>query len=484
MAKIWIKDENGNKVQVEKKTVKYFEKEDFIVNGEVLYSYNIVPEEKPVENNSVLKTTAEYISANISTTITKNRLFTKKDINNAQKKLREDMNTAYEIFKLRWQADSTKTIDIQTYNITKTGEELKRETLNLHECNEYFAKIVYSKEPTCKTIIKIENQHIFDPRKNNEYCIIDHVNSIDEGSLGDVYDAAYAAAKKDGFSYKESYTMKKFCKALNNCKDPSKEYKTFIRNHYFPKKVYLICNDIDNYDARYAYNCWSKRNVDIMVIQADQIARQYKFDNFTNNRNRKIAETWRSAIGWEFEAPISRIPTNNNIDMYAIGNKEKRKELIDKGVKVTKVTTKTDKFQRSNTAIASDKTVNRMVYHTVWERKHELFNETIQNGNGLYKFNDIEEKQGIQKERPTSFLDIDTVICTCCGRPRPQYNHKNRFQEYTDKIICPNCEAEFESNGYEFVPYYEDNYNDEFDTYLDDIIGELAETKEFSEYIE
>lgn len=462
---------NGNKTQKGKKVITYFERDN--ETGK-----QIIPEEKPVKENSVLKATAEYISIDIPTQITKNRLFTKEDADKARKKLKEDMNTVYEIFKLRWEADTTGTIDIQTYNISKAGEKLTKETFNLHDFNEYFAKLVYSNEPACKTIVKIENQHIFDPRKNNDYCIIDHVNSIEGNGLSDVYDAAYTKAKEDGFSYKETYSMKKFCQALNHCKNPSKEYKTFVRNHYFPKKVYLICNDINNYDAKYAYNCWKKRNIDIMVIQADQFGRQYKFNNFTDNRNRKIAETWQHAIGWEFEVPISRMSMNNNIDIYAIGNKEKRKELIEGGVKVTKITTRTDKFQRSNTAIASDKTINRMVYHTVWEKKNELFNETIQNGNGLYKFNDIEETKGMLKERPISFLDIDTVICTCCGKPRPQYNHKNRFQEYTDKIICPNCEAEFESDGYEFVPYYEDNYNDEFDIYLDDIIEELTESIE------
>lgn len=482
---------NGNKTKINTTSIKYFKRDE--------YGKQIIPEEKPVKDNAVPKMRAEYVTIDAAPVISKTRLINSKTMYDLKHNLVPQLNLAYKILEEAIEnikkPDEIPTIEALTYVIDKNGERLERKIFNIHEFNNYCAEMVYgSQDKKMKAIRSAENFHVFDPKNIANYCIIDHVNSLSGGIykrdekgrlkdtlLSELYDAAYRQAEEDGFEFEQRYTMKKFCKALNGSPSPSKKYKTWVRRTYFPKKVYLICDSIDNYDAKYAYKCWADRKVDVMVIQANTEMLKYKYHNFTEDRNRKVAETWSSAIGWEFETPLYRTSKENNLDIYAVGNKEKRQELINRNVKVTKVTSRTDKFIYYNSAIVPDNKVSNMVYHAVWEKHQGLYDETIQNGNGIYKYNDTEEYDGIMKERPTSFLDIDTVICACCGRPRPQYNYKDRFQNITNKIICPNCEAEFDSDGFEFVPYFEDNYNDEFDTYLDDIIASIDSEEDFDE---
>lgn len=488
MAKIYLKtrDANGNVIVKERKLVKYFEKEDFIVNGKTLYTYDVIPEEKDVPENAVPKVKAEYVSVKTKSnnnrpetiewqgeTVKVPKLYTPKMINSFRGSA--GIETSIKVARKLFFENPTRSITVQICTITKEGEKLERVQMNINEFNNFTGKMLFVDK--LDSYRQLKWFHVFNPKANNNYCIIDHVNSIsgkkikENGKikdvlLGEVYGAAYQAANEDHFSYQQIYTMKKFCKTLNNSPNPSKKYKTWVRNNFYPKKVYLICDNISNYDAKYAYKLWTDRGVDCMVIQAEQFNRKYKFNN-TNSIETKVSETWGSAVGWTFSAPLTRLSNENNIDTYATGNSERRKELIERGVKVTKVTTRADKFQMYNKVLATNEERKDAARNIIWKHKVGILPKM---------FIDLEDdKYGIKKTRVTYILEPDEVICECCGLPRNIHNHKNKFQQIVDKVICPHCETEFddECGLIEIGTYFDDNCFDENEEYMDDIISSI-----------
>ena len=466
----------GNKAKKRTKVIKYFERDE--------YGKQIVPEEKEVKENAVPKKRAEYVSVRTRSTNDRTdtieyqgeivkvpHLITPKEREylKTSERLRADLRKARELFF----SEPFKTIEALTFKMSKEGEDAERRTFDIHEFNNYVAKMIF--EDSIESYRQLKRFHVYDPRQNNNYCIIDHVNSIsgekvkDENGkikdvlLGELYEAAYRAAKEDNFTYNSTFTMKKFCRALNNCTNPSKQYKMWVRDNFYPRKVYLICDNITNYDARYAYKLWTDRKVDVMVIQADQNSKYFSY-KATDDINRKVANTWSNAIGWSSEIPIYRAVKENNIDLYSVGNKSKRQELITRGVKVSKITTKANKFLIENRAVVTDKETKNIARNVIWKHKAGILNK---------KYIDlVDDKYEIKKTRTTYMLEMDQTICECCGKPRNIYNHKDRFQKITNKIICANCEAEFEDfeGIYDFKPYYEDSYKEDLDDYIDDII--------------
>lgn len=264
------------------------------------------------------------------------------------------------------------------------------------------------------------------------YAIIDHVNSIEHG-LGDAYKKVYKMIKEDHYKMNETcYKIKDVCYMVSPYTNHiSKKFKTWIRHNKNPEKVYLICENMRNADAKYAYNCWAERGIEVEVIEADPI----KLEDGTNPDNdRKTAMTWAKALGETFEAPIKR-------DYQELNSPDLYQERPDR------------KLYENNPLTGNHIT-------GTWHKGETMTNKQSRIARD-WQIKDFIKKYEIYKEKGylTECLDIDYTICPKCGKP-VKHNFWHEFRCSCGYQTCTDEEWEHPNP----LKYLED-IKEEYDTY-------------------
>lgn len=162
--------------------------------------------------------------------------------------------------------------------------------------------------------------------KNTNYCIIDHIGSLESNDIMKAcYKLAYNISDKEA-----TYTMKGFCQKISrnpNTKVSDKQ-KNFVRFNKHPEEVVLICNDF-NTNAQWIADIWAEKVDKLTVIEASTME-VYTLEDLhpewfhlqaTNSIYRRCANIWSKALGWSFSAPLYREARENNTESYVRNNK-------------------------------------------------------------------------------------------------------------------------------------------------------------------
>ena len=349
-----------------------------------------------------------------------------------------------------------------------------------------------------------------EPKKalKSNYAVIDHVGSLDEKDFEFAYSTIAARAYKHGYTYKKKslISIKKLCVASYNpfAKQPIcwkdktgklvydeekiASMKFAMRYQKSPKQVYFICYELDKNTEREVKK-WAERGIPVEVHELmthqhfayKDFAYSHQFYTETRfPRQREWAETWAPAFGDSFIAPepyrllkdrqtsvilpITRLNSENELDVYALGNREQRKELQNRNVKVSKVTSTAEKFLEQTRCIVPDADINHYAIEK-YQFKRFIDMHPHTTDSKIYW-----TSEGMDFE---DMLEIDRVICPHCGKPMNPHNHRDANQRLTEFIICTNCETQFDEDTFGGAypvcePYFEDS-SDEFDRWLDDI---------------
>lgn len=282
------------------------------------------------------------------------------------------------------------------------------------------------------------------------YAMIDHVGSLEwtpefmgckvvAKTLGEdkmktlnrvVYTTVNSMIKADGFE--KVFTVKE-CAKLESpfAKEITSKMKTRIRYIKNPKKVYLICNNAEDSNVKYAEKIWTDRGIDVKIIEVNPFEKTHKIDtDGSYDKKRRIAEIWANALGWSFSAPITRIQQENSIDNYS--KRSDHDELIARGeTHVTKVSSRPESFLLQQRVIASDAEIDAFIEHYMYYQK------IVKSG----------------QMKLSELLEPNWSVCPHCGKPI-------RLHEGNGE--CPYCDSIIEDDVV-VNAYYDDSYDEESD---------------------
>ena len=357
----------------------------------------------------------------------------------------------------------TTTYTCMIQSRSNNGEQEEVVKMNLHELNDYLASIIYA-ENISKKINDIKSFQITNKTNYNgksavtEYCVIDHVNSINNKKLiNKCYsEANRLAVKMYGVPQERVYKMKDFCNRTASHgnwakRDNGYGYKMRVRHRYNPTVVILICENIKNFSARQVYNAWKSHGVNIEVIQADTFMNERQFYTAGSAKRRTVGN-WAYACDWSLSAPLTRDTNLNSLETYC--KRSDADALREAGeMHVTKTSSRPESFLEQQRAVTPKREVDRL-HKTAFACKRFAITHPHATDNKFWTTEgfDVEE-----------FFDIDKVKCPHCGKAMNPHNHKDENQRETEFIICTNCETEFPEDTFEMFeckPYYEDNGDD------------------------
>lgn len=356
----------------------------------------------------------------------------------------------------------TNTYTCMCHTLDESGEHKEVTDMNLHELNNYLAKLIY--EPNLiKVVNEVRNFQITNKKSHRgtsavtDYCVIDHVNSINNKVL---INACYKEANRIAKSYKiedkRIYKMKEFCNRTASHSNWDKRdggfgYKMRVRHRYNPKLVVLICEDIKNLSAKQAYNAWADHGVEVRVVQANTFANERQFYT-TDSVKRNTVAKWSSACDWSLSAPLYRDIRENSLETYC--KRSDADYLREAGeLHITKTNSRPESFLEQQRVVTPKDEVNRM-HNTAFACRQFAINNPHSTDKVFWTTDgfDVEE-----------FFDLDKVICPHCGEAMNPHNHKDANQRETEFIICTHCETKFPEDMFEVFdckPYYEDNGDD------------------------
>lgn len=270
--------------------------------------------------------------------------------------------------------------------------------------------------------------------KNTNYCIIDHVGSIDSK---EAMENCYALAEEIKEHGKDkTYKMKAFCKKIYHLQnDPSKGQKFKVRFDKHPEEVIFICNDF-NTNAQWVADIWAEKVDSLKIIEAinydnpsetyltledihpEWFTERYMFEN---SIYRRCANIWANALGWTFTAPLYRDNKINATENY-VRNKQACQNVPETHQsKLSKIATRPESFLNSK-AVASEDECKQFFTHYKWLQQNDMLADSLEPGYEL---------------------------CPHCHRPI--------FESAED---CDWCDFHREA-PMNFTPYFDDSYNDE-----------------------
>lgn len=313
------------------------------------------------------------------------------------------------------------------------------------------------------------------------YAIIDHVGSVTEDEMKRVYKLVYHQASKDGFTKDSCPTLKKVCMAdspfARKVTDNMKYRARYTKN---PKRVYFIANKL-NSKSETELRKWCKRGIDIVLynVKDEEICtydrkmmvaspfvewekKNTQLDDGINDIKvqRCIASIWAPAFHYYFSTDtIIRYQDTIVPDNFI--KRPDHDEMVASGeTHFTKPFTSSAKFIEKNREIVTDEEIKEFIKYfeaylkltgcKVELRPNEYFGSVSGNIEAL-----------------SEFLEIDYTICKHCHRPRKLTQERNRYGKQIKGSVCPHCEAEFNEGRLGYDTYYEDNYFEDDEMYID-----------------
>lgn len=283
------------------------------------------------------------------------------------------------------------------------------------------------------------------------YAIIDHVGSI-ETDVRVAYSKVFTKANGEGYNKDNLFTMKKVCMMESPfAKEITDKMKYRIRYQKNPNKVYFICPEVNFYVEREIVK-WTDRDIPVRVFEIDR-NREYDYEtffdthqySFHDNRmsvNRRLAEMWAPAFGYQFSAPISRIDREMNAENFC--KRPDHDELVASGeTHFTKPFTNEETFLEMNCCIATDSEIKE--FRKYLDEYLAFTNCTIDTKVGA-SFGSVSGDTSALAE----YLDPDYIICETCKRPH---------RLHQGDVECPHCKAVM-TEDIVLETYFEDSFED------------------------
>lgn len=293
--------------------------------------------------------------------------------------------------------------------------------------------------------------------KNTNYCIIDHIGSLEST---DIMKACYKKAF-DISEKKATYTMKGFCQKISrnpNTKVSDKQ-KNFVRFNKHPEEVILICNEF-NTNAHWIADVWAEKTDKLTVIEAStnevytledlhpEWFATYQIDINEYSNPRRCANIWGNALGWSFSAPLYRDDKLNATENY-VRNKQACQNVPETHQsKLSKIATRPESYLKTK-AIASDKECKDFFEYYKYLYTTDSLETALEPGYQLCP----------DCGRP---INIDKAELELKSIPKTRFKHTTHYTPRQEDRVCMHCDlvvpAEMLNN---FTPYFDDSYNDE-----------------------
>ena len=295
------------------------------------------------------------------------------------------------------------------------------------------------------------------------YAIIDRVGSV-SANIKDVNKRIYTKAEKDGFKDKV-YEMKKICLADSPyAREVTDKMKWRARHTKNPERVYFVCPELNSFSER-ELKKWYDRCIEVWVFEADHNfiykyetvydTHRYTFHDDKASVLDRIVEMYGPALGYNFEAPVTRIDNVLVPDNYC--KRPDHDSITASGeTHFTKPFTRKERFFEYNCTLIPEKQKKECLQKLAYLLK--LTDCTIDLTLGA-TFGALTGNTKLF----STFLEIDYTICKACGRPRNIRNHKDKYGNTSLNSICPHCETEFSEDTLNPSTYYEDSYRDEYE---------------------
>lgn len=281
-----------------------------------------------------------------------------------------------------------------------------------------------------------------------KYAIIDHVGTLTTTENKRIYKKVYTQAKADELS---AYTLKKVCMADSPyAREVTSKMKYRARYQKNPTKVYLICDTLDS-TAESVMQIWESRNIPVEIFEVNGFIETHELDiEGKYNIRRRLADITAPAFGYTFSAPPIRVQNEIVPDNFC-KRPDHDKMVASNETHFTKPYTSNEVFLEMNRCIAPKKEIDKYIDEYLFPIL-EFTGCNIETRLGKDFGAILGDTDALQE-----YLDIDYTICKCCGHFRRIHNHKDKFQNFSKFAICTNCEAEYEDDSIECMPYYEDS---------------------------
>lgn len=270
-----------------------------------------------------------------------------------------------------------------------------------------------------------------------KYAIIDHVGSLTYAENKDIYKKVYIQAKHDDL---KAYTVKKICQIESPyAREITSKMKYRVRYQKNPVKVYIVCDKLDA-NVEYIEKIWESRGITTEIFEANGFMESHQIDfDGKASINRRLAEIWAPAFGYQFSAPITRVQNVNNIENFS--KRPDFEEMVASGeTHYTKPFTSSEMFLEMNRCIAPDSEIKE--FREYLNAYLTLTGCEIDTKVGA-TFGSVSGNTSALAE----FLNPDYIICEHCNRP---------MKLHTGDCECPQCATKFDEE-YILDTYFEDS---------------------------